>query len=88
MKMKGARKYDTGRPTMTRAEVAAAPPDTILTPEEVGLWLNVKPRQLGNGSGKHKRLEVPSLPLGVKTVRYMKSDVLTWLESQRELRRA
>jgi hypothetical protein len=48
----------------------------IMTQAEVALWLKVKPRQL-------ERLGVPCIPLGRKTVRYLKADVLAWLEKQR-----
>lgn len=49
---------------------------TIMTPSECAAWLKVRPRQLS-------RLGVPSLPFGRKTVRYLKSDVLAWLNAQR-----
>ena len=50
--------------------------DAILTREEVANWLKVKPRQVD-------RLGVPACRLGRKTVRYLRSDVLAWLEAQR-----
>lgn len=60
---------------------------TVMTPAEVADWIKVKPRQLD-------RLGVPCIPLGHKTKRYLKADVLAWLEEQRpkpgqqQLRRA
>lgn len=50
--------------------------DTVMTPREVADWLKVKPRQI-------ERLGVPCLPLGRKTVRYLKADVLAWLRDKR-----
>ena len=57
-----------------------ARPDEVLTRDEVAAWLKVRPRQLG-------RLGVPALRLGAKTVRYLRSDVLAWLEGQRSAHR-
>ena len=51
--------------------------DVILTPAEVAHWLQVEERQLA-------RFGVPAVKLGHKTVRYIKSDVLSWLASQRK----
>lgn len=48
----------------------------VLTRNEVAAWLQVRPRQL-------ERLGVPCLRLGNKTLRYLRSDVLTWLEAKR-----
>ena len=48
----------------------------ILTREDVAAWLKVEPRQV-------ERLGVPCLLLGRKTLRYLRSDVLAWLEAQR-----
>ena len=48
----------------------------ILTRDEVAAWLKVEPRQV-------ERLDVPCLRLGRKTLRYLRADVLTWLEAQR-----
>jgi len=55
----------------------AAPesPD-VLTRDEVAAWLKVKPRQVD-------RFHVPAVHLGHKTVRYLRRDVLAWLEGQR-----
>ena len=53
-----------------------ARPDEVLTRDEVAAWLKVRPRQVD-------RFDVPVLPLGHKTVRYLRSDVLAWLEGQR-----
>lgn len=50
---------------------------TIMTAIEVASWLKVKPRQV-------ERLGVPCIPLGRKTVRYLKADVLAWLQQQRK----
>lgn len=47
----------------------------VLTRVEVAALLRVKPRQV-------ERLGVPSIPLGRKTVRYLRADVLTWLRKQ------
>lgn len=49
---------------------------TVMTREQVATWLQVAPRQI-------ERMGVPVLRLGAKTVRYMRSDVLRWLEAQR-----
>lgn len=60
---------------------------TVMTRAEVATFLKVKPREVA-------RLGVPCLPLGPKTPRYLRSDVLAWLEGKRpsssklELRRA
>lgn len=51
----------------------------ILTRDEVAVWLKVEPRQV-------ERLAVPCLRLGRKTLRYLRSDVLAWLEAQRTKR--
>lgn len=48
----------------------------VLTRDEVAAWLQVRPRQL-------ERLGVPCLALGRKTLRYLRADVLAWLEAQR-----
>lgn len=50
--------------------------DVILTPAEVAVWLRLKPRQL-------ERLGVPRKKLGIKTIRYIKADVLAWLAAQK-----
>jgi hypothetical protein len=50
---------------------------TIMTRKEVAQWLQVKPRQVD-------RLGVPCIPLGRKTVRYFKGDVVEWLQKQRK----
>lgn len=49
--------------------------DEILTRDEVARWLKVKPRQID-------RLGVPCIPLGRKTLRYRRCDVLAWLVAQ------
>jgi hypothetical protein len=50
---------------------------TIMTRKEIADWLKLKPRQV-------ERLGVPCIPLGRKTVRYRKGDVLEWLQKQRK----
>lgn len=47
-----------------------------MTREEVASWLRVKPRQV-------ERLGVPCISLGRKTLRYLRGDVVAWLELQR-----
>jgi hypothetical protein len=56
---------------------AADSPDEILTRDEVARWLKVKPRQV-------ERMGVPCIPLGRKTVRYVRADVVAWLDAQRK----
>ena len=56
-------------------------PTDVLTREQVAAWIQVKPRQV-------ERLGVPCLRLGNKTLRYLRSDVLRWLEKQRTKRAA
>lgn len=48
----------------------------VLTRDEIAAWLKVRPRQV-------ERLGVPCIHLGRKTLRYLRADVLAWLESQR-----
>jgi hypothetical protein len=60
---------------MSRDVLGAIGPQ-LLTREQVATWLNVKPRQVD-------RLGVPCLRLGVKTLRYLRSDVEKWLEQYR-----
>jgi len=50
----------------------------VMTREQVAEWLQVRPRQV-------ERLGVPCLDLGRKTKRYLKEDVVAWLETQRRL---
>lgn len=52
------------------------PPEEILTRDEVARWLKVKPRQL-------ERMGVPVVHLGHRTIRYLRSDVLAWLQAKR-----
>jgi hypothetical protein len=54
--------------------------DDVLTREQVAALLQVKPRQV-------ERLGVPVLDLGRRTKRYLRNDVLAWLEAQRRPRR-
>ena len=49
----------------------------VMTQKQVAEWLQVRPRQI-------ERLGIPRLNLGHKTKRYMKHDVLAWLETQRQ----
>lgn len=49
----------------------------VLTQAEAAALLKVAPRQL-------IRLGVPRLDLGRKTKRYVRKDVLAWLEAQRQ----
>lgn len=51
-------------------------PDSVLTRAEIAAWLKVRPRQV-------ERLGVLCLDLGRKTKRYLRRDVLTWLERHR-----
>ena len=48
----------------------------LLTPEEVGVWLQIPPRQV-------LRLPIPRRKLGRRTVRYDRADVQGWLDRQR-----
>jgi len=50
----------------------------VLTRQQVADFLQVRPRQV-------ERLGVPCLDLGRKTKRYVREDVLAWLEAQRRL---
>ena len=50
--------------------------EEILTRDEVAEWLKVKPRQV-------ERLGIPCLDLGRKTKRYLRRDVVAWIEGQR-----
>ena len=50
----------------------------VLTRQQVAEFLQVRPRQV-------ERLGVPCLDLGRKTKRYVREDVLAWLEAQRRL---
>lgn len=63
----------------TRSAVEAVPQsrDEVLTRQEVAAWLKVRPRELD-------RLGVPCLDLGHKTKRYVKEDVVAWLDDQRQ----
>jgi hypothetical protein len=60
-----------------KSKSAAIVDASVMTQAEVALWLKVKPRQV-------ERLGVPCLALGRKTVRYLKADVLEWLQQQRK----
>ncbi len=50
----------------------------VMTRQQVADFLQVRPRQV-------ERLGVPCLDLGRKTKRYVREDVLAWLEAQRRL---
>jgi hypothetical protein len=52
-----------------------------MTREEVAEWLKVKPRQLD-------RMGVPVIDLGHKTKRYLRQNLLAWLEARQRGRRA
>lgn len=56
-------------------ECAEAP--LVLTQAEAAALLKVAPRQL-------IRMGVPRLDLGRKTKRYVRKDVLAWLDTQRQ----
>jgi len=49
----------------------------VLTPKQAAELLSVRPRQL-------QRMGVPVLDWGHKTKRYVKQDVLAWLETERQ----
>ena len=59
-----------------RAGTAFFTDEEILTRDEVADWLKVKPRQV-------ERLGIPCLDLGRKTKRYLRRDVVAWIEGQR-----
>lgn len=48
----------------------------VLTKQQVADWLKVRPRQLD-------RMGVPCLDWGHKTKRYVKGDVLAWIDAKR-----
>lgn len=51
-------------------------PDAILTAADVAAWLKITPRQV-------QRVGIPCVRVGPRTRRYLGSDVLAWLETQR-----
>jgi hypothetical protein len=51
-------------------------PDVLLTPAQVAAWLKLKPRQL-------IRYGVPHVRFGKRTVRYLRADVVAWLDRQK-----
>ena len=53
----------------------------VLTREQVAAWLQIRPRQV-------ERFGIPCIPLGRKTVRYLRADVAAWLTQQRKVRKA
>ncbi len=59
-----------------RAAFGELPPNTLLTADEIGDWLQVARRQV-------QRLGIPCIDLGRKTPRYKVKDVLAWLETRR-----
>ncbi len=72
--------FSSGRAVLSeRVRVAELPEHVVLTREEVAAWLAIRPRQV-------ERLGIPSLNLSRKTKRYLKRDVLEWLNAQRENR--
>jgi hypothetical protein len=64
---------------MTRTQIIAASVDTILTPGEVGLWLNMERREVARLGAP--RFEFDGHP---KSDRYLKGDVLEWLQQHRK----
>ena len=66
----------TSRAERLHTLAPASSESEVLTRTEVAAWLKVKPRQV-------ERLGVPCIALGRKTVRYLRADVLTWLQQQR-----
>ncbi len=56
---------------------AANTESDVLTPEEVAKWLHLEKRQ-------PERFGIPCLHLGHKTRRYLRADVLEWLQQQRK----
>jgi hypothetical protein len=48
----------------------------VLTREQVAAWLQVHPRQI-------ERLGVPCLSLGVRTKRYLRTDVEAWMVAKK-----
>jgi len=51
-------------------------PQSVLTRDEVAIWIKVRPRQV-------ERMGVPCLDLGRRTKRYLAQDVMNWLEKRR-----
>jgi hypothetical protein len=74
-----AHRYDKPRGAKMKA-TATAPDHTIMTRDEVAAWLKVRPRQV-------ERMGIPCIPLGRKTVRYVKEDIVAWLDQQRKVHR-
>jgi len=66
--------HSSGR--IPRASFGELQPNTLLTADEVGVWLQSTRRQV-------QRLEIPCIDLGRKTPRYKVKDVLGRLESRR-----
>jgi hypothetical protein len=64
------------RESRTSGKAGVGPTSDVLTAVEVANWLQIEPRQVA-------RYRIPALRLGRKTIRYLKSDVLAWLETQR-----
>lgn len=59
-----------------RLAIAAWPDTAVLTRSEVAAWLQVSQRQVG-------RLAIPMLDCGERNARYLKGDVVRWLETRR-----
>jgi excisionase family DNA binding protein len=55
--------------------------DTILDRDDVARWLKVEPREVQR---LVKKKGLPCLPLGNKTLRFFRADVLAWLQQQRK----
>jgi hypothetical protein len=70
--------YVTHNQPLTLMKSSLTTDTTIMTRREIADWLKVKPREV-------ERLGVPCIPLGRKTVRYLKADVLQWLQGQRRM---
>ena len=66
--------HSSGR--VPRASFGELPPNTLLTADEIGDWVQVARRQV-------QRLAIPCIDLGRKTPRYKVKDVLAWLETRR-----
>lgn len=74
-----AQRYPKPLQPGVRMKAPATPSGSdVLTPQEVADWIHVKRRQL-------ERFGVPCLLIGHKTRRYLRSDVLEWLEGQRQV---
>lgn len=57
-------------------KTAPEPDIAVMKPDEVAKLLQIDKRQLS-------RFGIPACRLGHKTVRYLRADVLAWIETQR-----